>query len=328
MQRANFQQQVFEIKSRQAFNVLALELFRHQAQHNAIYRKFVQHLNIKPEGVENVADIPFLPIEAFKLHRVITGSFEPALVFTSSGTTGKTASQHFLWESDWYHKCSREAFERIYGDLREYCILALLPAYLERSGSSLVHMAQAFMDQSGHPQNGFYLNQLDHLSDVLALCEARRQKTLLLGVSFALLDLAERYPQKLRHTTIMETGGMKGRRKELTRPALHDKLKSAFGLETIHSEYGMTELLSQAYATQNGLFECPPWMRVMVREQSDPMQFVTDRTGGINVIDLANIDSCAFIATGDLGRLHENQRFEVLGRFDFSDVRGCNLMVV
>lgn len=270
-----------------------------------------------------------MPIEVFKSQTVISGEFKPQEIFTSSGTTGMETSKHFVQELDLYTKSFRKGFELFYGPVSNYCVLALLPAYLERTGSSLVYMANDFINQSRHPLSGFYLNDLSQLAENLKKLEKENQPTLLLGVSFALLDLAEQFPQKLSNTIVMETGGMKGRRKELTRDELHTILKRGFGLDKIHSEYGMTELLSQAYSTGDGVFNCPPWMRVLIREQSDPLSYApAGKTGGINVIDLANIDSCSFIATSDLGRLHTNGNFEVLGRFDSSDVRGCNLMVV
>jgi hypothetical protein len=293
-----------------------------------VYGKFLNFLGVSAHSVKEISDIPFLPIEVFKAHPVVSGQFEPQEIFTSSGTTGADTSKHYVRELDLYTASFRKTFNRFYGPVSNYCVLALLPAYLERTGSSLVFMANDFISQSQHPLSGFYLNNLAELSEILQKLESEKQPTLLLGVSFALLDLAEQFPQKLQHTLVMETGGMKGRRKELTRSELHDILKTAFNLEKIHSEYGMTELLSQAYSKGDGLFSCPPWMRVLIREQSDPLNYApTGKTGGINVIDLANIDSCSFIATSDLGRLHINGNFEVLGRFDSSDVRGCNLLI-
>lgn len=259
---------------------------------------------------------------------VVSGEFEPQQIFTSSGTTGMETSKHFVRALDLYTKSFRKGFEHFFGPVTNICVLALLPAYLERTGSSLVYMANDFISQSRHPLSGFYLDNLSNLSENLKKLEKQNRPTVLLGVSFALLDLIEQFPQKLHNTIVMETGGMKGRRKELTRDELHSILKSGFGLDKIHSEYGMTELLSQAYSKGDGLFNCPPWMQVLIREQADPMSYApAGKTGGINIIDLANIDSCSFIATSDLGRLHTNGNFEVLGRFDSSDVRGCNLMV-
>jgi len=327
LKRTNFQQQLLDITNQRTFNALALELFQHQATNNSVYREYLKLLNIQPSSVQKVAEIPFLPIEIFKSHDVMNGSFEPEITFTSSGTTGKNTSRHFVRNPDFYRECFIRGFEHFYGNLKKYCILALLPSYLERKGSSLVHMAQGFMEESRHPENGFYLDELKSLSQVLQKLQNRQQPCLLLGVSYALLDLAARFPQPLSETIIMETGGMKGKRKEITREELHQTLGEAFGVNHIHSEYGMTELMSQAYASESGEFYCPPWMRVLIRERDDPMKFCVGRTGGINVIDLANIDSCAFIATSDLGRAYENGAFEVLGRFDASDVRGCNLMV-
>ncbi|MGB7393621.1 MAG: acyl transferase, partial [Pricia sp.] len=251
------------------------------------------------------------------------------VVFTSSGTTGSLTSRHYVKDIGVYEKSFRKAFFHFYGSISEYCVLALLPSYLEREGSSLIYMVDDLIQKSGHPESGFYLNDLKGLKNQLVQLEASGTKTLLIGVSFALLDLAETYPLKLQNTIIMETGGMKGRRRELIRDELHHILKSAFGVDRIHSEYGMTELLSQAYSKGNGHFETPPWMKILIRDTEDPLTYQPiGKTGGINVIDLANRNSCAFIATQDLGKMHPNGSFEILGRFDHSDVRGCNLMVM
>lgn len=319
---------IWNISDDRGFNETALKIFRYQAKYNPVYRKFLNFLRVSSDSVLSFREIPCMPIEFFRNHAVVTGQYEPEVVFTSSGTTGAQTSRHHVRSPELYTESFMRAWDLFYGPASDYCVLALLPSYLERTGSSLVYMAQHLIEQSQHPMSGFYLNQLGELSNVLSHLEGAKQPTILLGVSFALLDLAEQYPQKLEHTIVMETGGMKGRRKELTRYVLHSVLKSAFQLKAIHSEYGMTELLSQAYSKSDGIFHCPPWMRVLVRESNDPLQYVTGKTGGINVIDLANIDSCSFIATQDLGRLSENGTFEVLGRFDYSDVRGCNLMVI
>lgn len=306
---------------------MALTLFRHQAKHNRIYAKFVELLGVCPDDVTDIKDIPFLPVEAFKNHQVITGKFNAECVFTSSGTTGSATSRHFVRDLKLYQSVFTQGFERVYGSLSDYCVLALLPSYLERSGSSLVAMAQGFMDMSKHPKSGFYLNELQELSIILNILTKTGQRVLLLGVTYALLDLAEAFPQPLSNAIIMETGGMKGRRKEMVREDVHKILQGGFQVDEIHSEYGMTELLSQAYSQGKGVFHCPPWMRVMVREHDDPLHYTLGKTGGINVIDLANMDSCAFIATSDLGRVYDDGSFEVLGRFDYSDVRGCNLLM-
>ncbi len=322
-------ERVFTVADADGFNALALELFRLHAAHNPVYRGFLKGLGTKVEAVEQVAEIPCLPIGLFRNHRVLLDGLEPALTFTSSGTTGAvTSSHHVPWPS-LYERSFLHSFEAEYGPVTEWRILALLPAYLERSGSSLVYMAEQLIARSGDPLSGTYLYQYDRLASVLKQSEAEGKKTLLLGVTFALLDLAEQHPMALRHTTIMETGGMKGRRPELVRDELHAILKRSFGVLAIHSEYGMTELLSQAWSTGEGMYRCPPWMRVLVRDPNDPFERLgTGRTGGVDVIDLANIASCPFIATQDLGRVAADGSFEVLGRFDFSDLRGCNLLVV
>jgi len=328
LNRSNLIARIFDVNNATAFNELAIDIFQYQSANNAVYGKFLNFLGVSSHSVKEISDIPFMPIEVFKSHQVVSGEFNPQEIFTSSGTTGAETSKHYVRELNLYSTSFRKGFELFYGSVSNYCVLALLPAYLERTGSSLVYMANDFIQQSRHPLSGFYLDNLSQLAENLNKLEKDKQPTLLLGVSFALLDLAEQFPQKLQHTVVMETGGMKGRRKEITRDELHTILKTAFGLDKIHSEYGMTELLTQAYSKGDGLFSCPPWMRVLIREQSDPLSYATTgKTGGINVIDLANIDSCSFIATSDLGRLHTNGDFEVLGRFDSSDVRGCNLLV-
>ena len=306
----------------------ALAVFRYQAENNAVYRRFLQYLDIAPAQVTQLTDIPFLPISVFKQHKVVSGSVDPDLVFTSSGTTGMQVSSHFVADPALYVTSYLEGFRRVYGDPSGYCILALLPSYLERSGSSLVYMCQGLIERSGHPKSGFYLHDMAQLALVLAELREKGTPTLLIGVSFALLDLGEGFPMHFPELLVMETGGMKGRREELTREALHSALCRAFGTTSIHSEYGMTELLSQAYSTGNGLFASPPWMRIFIRDPEDPMsQMGVGKTGCINVMDLANVHSCSFIATDDLGKVHADGRFEVLGRFDASDVRGCNLLV-
>jgi hypothetical protein len=322
-------ERVFGVADAEAFNALALDLFRLHAAHNPVYRGFLKGLCNTVEAVERVSDIPCLPIGLFRNHRLLLERLEPAVTFTSSGTTGAiTSSHHVPWPS-LYERSFLRSFEAVYGPVNEWRILALLPAYLERSGSSLVYMAEKLISLSGDPLSSTYLYQYDRLADVLKQSEAEGKKTLLLGVTFALLDLAERHPMPLRHTTIMETGGMKGRRPELVRDELHAILKQAFGVPAIHSEYGMTELLSQAWSSGEGSYRCPPWMQVLVRDPNDPFERLgSGRTGGVDVIDLANIASCPFIATQDLGRVAADGSFEVLGRFDFSDLRGCNLLVV
>jgi len=318
----------FALSGDEDFNALALDLFRLHAERNPAYRGFLSALGRDAARVRQVEDIPFLPISAFRNQRVLLEGLEPSTVFTSSGTTGFVTSSHSVPWPELYERSFLTSFTAAYGDPSRWRILALLPAYLERPGSSLVYMAQKLISASGDPLSGTYLYQYDQLDDVLHRSEAEAKPTLLLGVTFALLDLAEKHPMPLKHTVVMETGGMKGRRPEMVREELHNILKSAFSLEAVHSEYGMTELLSQAWSKGDGLYRCPPWMRVSLRDVNDPLSRVeTGRTGGIDIIDLCNIGSCPFISTQDLGRMHAAGSFEVLGRFDNSDVRGCNLMV-
>lgn len=311
-----------------AFNALAIDLFRLHARRNPVYARFLEALGTEVSSVTHYQQIPALPIGLFRNHRVLLDGVESALHFTSSGTTGATTSTHHVPWPAVYERSFMASFTQVYGPVSNWRILALLPAYLERTGSSLVYMAEHLIRASGDPLSGTYLYRYDELADVLRRSEAEGRKTLLLGVTFALLDLAERHPMPLRHTTIMETGGMKGRRPEIVREELHRILKEAFQVPAIHSEYGMTELLSQAWSTGAGLYRCPPWVQVRIRDTNDPLAYLgPGRTGGIDVFDLANIGSCPFIATQDLGKVHEDGAFEVLGRFDHSDVRGCNLLV-
>jgi len=322
------QDRIFSIASRNEFEGLALDIFRYQFSHNTVYRSFCLALHKNPENVYALNQIPFLPISAFQNNRVVSFGGKEKIVFTSSGTTGSIPSKHFVLEPSLYERSFIEGFRRFYGDVAEYCIMALLPGYLERSDSSLVYMVDNLMRRSGHPESGFFLNNPGTLAGKLEKLHKAGEKILLVGVSFALLDLAEQYPVKIPNAIIMETGGMKGRREEIVREQLHEIIAKAFEVKSIHSEYGMTELLSQAYSTGQGLFDCPPWMKVVIRDINDPQTYVRpERTGGINVIDLANQHSCSFIATQDLGRALSNGQFEVLGRFDHSDTRGCNLMV-
>ncbi|GAB5398763.1 MAG: acyltransferase [Aureisphaera sp.] len=318
---------IFEIQSRQIFETTALEVFRWQYEHIPVYQRFCNLLQTNPKEVNSIGKIPFLPIEFFKSKKVIAKGNTPEITFTSSGTTGKATSHHLVAHTHLYEKSFLEGFKIRYGAPENWTILALLPSYLEREGSSLVYMADALIKMSRHPESGFYLNEFDSLAATLDNLEEKGQKTLLIGVSFALLDFLESHSFNLEHTVIMETGGMKGRRKEMVREELHAILKNGFGVSHIHSEYGMTELLSQAYSNGNGIFECPPWMGIYTRDPEDALSQVVGKTGGINVIDLANLYSCSFIATQDLGKNHSDGSFEILGRFDTSDVRGCNLMV-
>lgn len=312
------------------FEAKALELFRYQAANNPVYTRYIDLLKIDPLTVENIYQIPYLPIELFKGHTILTRKQSTGLHFESSGTTGMTNSVHLVPRPQIYEWSYLKGFMVGYGDIEDYCVLALLPSYLERENSSLVYMVKGLIERSGHPKSGFYLHNLKELSETLQSLAGTGQKVLLIGVTFALLDLAEQYPQALQQIQVMETGGMKGRRKEMIREELHDVLKSAFGLDKIYSEYGMTELLSQAYTDGTEWFYPPEWMRVVLRDPYDPFD-VSDKinSGAINVIDLANIDSCAFIATGDLGKMEQGQhRFQVLGRMDNTALRGCNLMVL
>jgi hypothetical protein len=320
------------------FENAALEMFRSQYAGNSVYRQFVDTLQeVRGEAAASfpspasLTDIPFLPIRFFKTHRVATGDFTAAIRFTSSGTTQTGESSHFVKDLGLYEQSFMEGFRLFYGDIRNYCVLALLPAYLEREGSSLVYMADVLIRASGHPQSGFYLSQFEQLASTLLALEASGQPTILLGVTFALLDFAEAFPLALNHTIVMETGGMKGRKKELTREEVHGFLKERWGLREVHAEYGMTELLSQAYSKGGGRFFCPPWMRVLLRGEDDPLSLTLPegtarKEGLINIIDLANQHSCAFIATDDLGRLYPNGSFEVIGRMDNADLRGCSLL--
>lgn len=323
---SKYEDKVF-LADQAGFSQLALELFHFQYEHNSVYREYVNALQIVGDDVERVEDIPFLPIQFFKTRDVRTTSFEPEAVFMSSGTTQTINSRHSVKSLGIYQESFMKAFELFYGPVSEWCIIGLLPSYLERSNSSLVVMADELIRRSGHASSGFYLYEHEKLAGVLQDLESKQQKTLLIGVTFGLLDFAEQFPMPLKHTIIMETGGMKGRREEMTRQEVHDILKKAFQLDAIHSEYGMTELLSQGYSTGEGIFLTPPWMKVSVRLEDDPLDVRSSGTGIINVIDLANIYSCCFIATEDVGRVYENGTFEVQGRVDNSDIRGCSLMI-
>lgn len=309
------------------FEKMALEIFRFQAENNEVYHEYLRYIGIGTGSIERLSDIPFLPARLFKTRRVICGHGKPGAVFTSSTTTGAVPSRHEVRDLSVYRRSLISAFERIYGPVEDWCILALLPSYLERKGSSLVFMVREWIERSRHPQSGFFSGVTDKLTEILIRQQKSGEKTLLLGVSFALLDLAEKGPFGFSRITVMETGGMKGRRREMTRQELHGILKRQLGIETVHSEYGMTELLSQAYSTGNGLFYPPPWMGILIRDRYDPFaQVPGGATGGINIIDLANVNSCSFIETDDLGRRLPGGGFEVLGRYDQSEIRGCNLM--
>lgn len=309
------------------FQSMALELYRFQYLHNPVYHQYVNALPSVGSAVRSILDIPFMPIQFFKSHQVQTTAFEPSLVFESSGTTQSVNSRHFVKDPGLYRSSFMKAFELFYGPVKDWCIIGLLPSYLERQHSSLVVMVDELVRQSGHSKSGFYLYDHLQLQQVLQQLEQQQQPTLLIGVTFALLDFAEHFPMPLRFTRIMETGGMKGRREEMTRQEVHAILCNAFGLKAIESEYGMTELLSQAYSHGEGIFRCPPWMKVLVRQEDDPFDVRESGTGIVNIIDLANIYSCAFIATEDVGAVDVQGHFEVQGRLDNSDIRGCSLMV-
>ncbi len=325
---SDFADEVFSIKNHVEFEKAALELFQYQAANVKVYAEFLEALSINPTSIKQLEEIPFLPIEFFKTHTIISKEKTPETTFTSSGTTGTISSKHLVADVDIYERSFSECFKIFYDEPGKYCILALLPSYLEREGSSLVYMANDLIRKSNHPLSGFYLNNYEEISVKLKLLRDQHQPTILLGVTYALLDLAEKFPVNFPELIIMETGGMKGKRKEMVREELHAVLQNAFGVKNIHSEYGMTELLSQAYSNGNGIYQTPPWMKLLIRDVNDPKNYLPpNATGGINVIDLANIYSCAFIATQDLGKLNKDGTFEVLGRFDNSDLRGCNLMV-
>lgn len=322
------QQEIFNISDQKQFEELSLKIFEFQYENNKVYRNFSDLLKKNPATVSSIEEIPFLPIEFFKSKNILSAANTPEITFTSSGTTGMERSQHKVTDLSLYEKSFRKAFGRFYGNIKDYCVLALLPSYLEREGSSLIYMADDLIKASENPDSGFYLNDLKKLSDKLEKLDQSGQKILLIGVSFALLDLVERRNFDLKNTIIMETGGMKGRRKEMIRKELHTKLSKGFGVKYIHSEYGMTELLSQAYSHGDGIFHFPNWMNILIRDPEDPLQYLPEgKTGGINVIDLANINSCSFIATQDLGKI-SSKGAEILGRFDNSDIRGCNLLVL
>jgi phenylacetate-coenzyme A ligase PaaK-like adenylate-forming protein len=322
------QPEVFDISSIDDFNTVALKVFRYQAQHCAVYKEFLNGLNKDPLLIEKVKSIPFLPIEFFKSKKVITSDCESDIIFSSSGTTGLITSRHYVADISWYVESFRKAFTLFYGNVTNYCVLALLPSYLERDGSSLIYMVNDLIKESKNSNSGFFLYNHNELYQKLRQQQQRGQPVLLIGVTFALLDFTDRYQMNFPELIVMETGGMKGRRKEMIREELHAELNKGFGTEQIHSEYGMTELLSQAYSKGEGLFRCPPWMSILVRDTNDPLTLLPyNKTGGLNVIDLANVNSCSFIATQDLGRLYPDHSFEVVGRFDNADIRGCNLLI-
>ncbi len=320
---------IFNIQNKQEFKALSLAVFKHQFKNNKVYRSFCDLLFVHPSSISTIEEIPFLPIQFFKSRKVLSSLDEIQETFTSSGTTGSSTSKHLVTNINLYKESYLKGFAHFYGNIEEYTVLALLPNYLERQGSSLVFMVADLIEKSKKVESGFYLDNIQELANKLLELNRNGQKILLIGVSFALLDLIEMQQFNLKNTIIMETGGMKGRRKELVREELHTILQNGFGVTEIHSEYGMTELLSQGYSKGNGVFETPPWMKILTRDTEDALSInASGKNGGINVIDLANYNSCSFIATQDLGKVYENETFEIIGRFDNSDIRGCNLMVL
>jgi phenylacetate-coenzyme A ligase PaaK-like adenylate-forming protein len=320
---------IFNIQNEQQFTEIALAVFKHQFKNNKVYRSFCDLLYIHPSSITTIEEIPFLPIQFFKSRQVLSSLDEVQETFTSSGTTGSIVSKHLVTDINFYKESYLRGFAHFYGNIEEYTILALLPNYLEREGSSLVFMVDDLIQKSKNLESGFYLDNRKELAQKLIELDKTGQKILLIGVSFALLDLIEMQQFSLKNTIIMETGGMKGRRKELVREELHTILQNGFGVSEIHSEYGMTELLSQAYSKGNGIFKTPPWMKILTRDTEDALTMnALGKNGGINIIDLANYNSCSFIAAQDLGKVHENETFEIIGRFDNSDIRGCNLLVL
>jgi hypothetical protein len=325
---AEIQDSIFKIRTEEEFRGTTLKAFNYQSENNQVYKEFISFLGKDRSPVITTGDIPFLPVEFFRNHKIITGDRPVEIIFETSGTTGITPGKHYVSDLALYERSFLKSFRMFYGDPRDYLIIAMLPSYTERGGSSLVYMAGKLIMESHHPQSGFYKGGTDAILNAVKKGKEAGSRILLLGVSFALLDLAESGSHDFSGVTIMETGGMKGRRKEITRSDLHNILKDKFNVNTIHSEYGMTELMSQAYSSGDGIFYCPPWMKIILRDPQDPLSLFSQpgKTGGINIIDLANLNSCSFISTGDLGKLHEDGGFEVLGRFDSSDIRGCNLL--
>jgi phenylacetate-coenzyme A ligase PaaK-like adenylate-forming protein len=325
-----WQLKVFSISNEEAFRSIALEVYDFQYHNNLVYQNFCKAIQRTPDSVMALGQIPFLPISFFKTQPVMTTEFLPELIFKSSGTTGSISSTHLVKDALIYQSSFMRCFEMFYGAVDEYCVLGLLPSYLEKGESSLVYMVQHLIDNSRHPQSGFYLHNYEKLAKTLKSLDVQGQKTILFGVSYALLDLAAQFPLPLKNTVIIETGGMKGRKEEITKEDLYQQLQQAFSTSQIHSEYGMTEMLSQAYAI-NGSYKAPPWLKIFIRDETDPLSVLPRSvyaSGGVNVIDLANIYSCSFIATEDVGRLGENNSFEVLGRMDNTDIRGCSQMVL
>jgi len=319
---------VFEIKSEQAFEFLALKTFQHQALHCATYAKYLFLRNLTVESVEKITQIYFLPVEFFKSERIRTDAFQPAKTFASSSTTGTIPSLHDIRDLAIYEQSFLTGFKNVYGNPSDYVILGLLPSYLERPGSSLVYMVEKLISDSKQAESGFFLDDFKALNERILDLKKQQKKFILFGVSFALVDFAAAFEPDLSGNIVIETGGMKGRKREMTREELHSFLMRKFNLSSIHSEYGMTELLSQAYAVADGRFRCPPWMKILIRDINDPTSLLGPmQTGAVNIIDLANMHSCSFIATDDLGRIHQDGTFEILGRYDLSETRGCSLLV-
>ncbi len=326
--REKLVEKVFSIRSEPDFENACMGIFQYQAQNNSVYSKYLSLLKVNPVVVNSIQLIPFLPVEFFKTEKVLTGFEEAEIIFSSSTTGSAVPGKHYVPDISLYEKSFRQGFNLCYDSPDRYCILALLPSYLEREGSSLIYMMDALIKSSGHNQSGFYLDNHEELAVTLTSLKNSGQPTILVGVTFGLLDFIEKFKINFPDLIVMETGGMKGRREEIVREDVHMRLKNAFGIDHVHSEYGMTELLSQAYSSGQGIFTCPPWMRVIIRDPNDPFSlYGANQSGGINIIDLANLDSCAFIETQDLGRTANDGSIQVLGRFDNSDVRGCNLML-
>ena len=320
------QDKIFDIKNNEQFEKTALEMFNYQINHNPIYRSYAKYI-LKKGSPVSIYEIPFLPISFFKNEQIICKSRAVQKVFLSSGTKGQK-SKHLISDITIYEKSYLQTFNLFYGDIKKYCVLSLLPNYRKNDSSSLIYMIDDLIEKSEHKSSGYYLDNYEKLTYMLSELEKKNEKAILFGVSHALLDLAEKFPQKLNNTIIIETGGTKGSMKEIIKQELHEKLKKAFSLIEVHSEYGMTELLSQSYSKGNGIFKSPPWKKILIRDINDPLSIIgNNKTGGINIIDLANIYSCPFIATQDLGKAFENQTFSILGRYDNADVRGCNLLI-
>lgn len=324
----SLRKEVFRLTNKAEFDEVCLKVFKYQAVYCEVYKAYVELLGINPSEIVSINSIPFLPIEFFKTHQIVTGNKPVEKIFESSGTTGTNTSKHYVCDTSVYETSFLNSFNLFYGDVKQWCILGLLPSYLEKGNSSLVFMVDGLIKQSANPLSGFHLYDTNRLSEKLKILLGGGQKIWLIGVTYALLDLAEQLEFPLTNTVLLETGGMKGRRKEMVKEEIHDILRKKFSLKSIHSEYGMTEMLSQAYSKGDGIFVPSPWMKVLIRDTNDPFNILNaNKAGGINVIDLANLYSCSFISTQDLGKVNEDGSFEVLGRFDNSDIRGCNLLI-